>query len=479
MLLACGRLRSMSKLILLSVALLTAGSLFLPARVSAQSASDQTIDPKVFGLDIPAGPRRAGAGRRVVTTDEAGRSVVGKIHLEVGDQRIVLLPDGQLVVRPASQSPVTERPFKAAEMDALAAELTESTFKGFKTKQTNHYLYIYNTSDGFALAASRILETMFPGVNGYAKAQKIEVHDPEVPLVVIMFRTEDEFQKFRRMPDGVVAYYNILDNRVVMYEESQLYKVKPEMGLQQSISTIAHEGAHQILHNIGVQQRLSMWPMWLAEGFAEFFAPTIPGRGLRWKGAGQVNDLRMFELENYIKARSADTSDGQMIIDTVSAARLSSTGYAAAWSLTHFLAKTRRNEFHAYVNEVSKLGPLEGSYRVVAPGIVPDNKALFAKHFGADNSELERRLVLHLQRLPYKAPFADYPHYVGMIAAMDGRKAVREANVFINQALAERWQRETISRLPEASRESARGSIRLFQNRPLAEQYAAQWLRGR
>ena len=91
-----------------------------------------------------------------------------------------------------------------------------------------------------------------------------------------------------------------------MYEQSKLAEVRPDLAVQQAISTIAHEGVHQILHNIGVQQRLSVWPMWLSEGLAEFFAPTTIGARLKWKGAGQVNDLRMFELEQYLKSNAAE-----------------------------------------------------------------------------------------------------------------------------------------------------------------------------
>ena len=36
--------------------------------------------------------------------------------------------------------------------------------------------------------------------------------------------------------------------------------------------TVAHEGTHQILQNIGVHPRLSAWPLWLVEGLAEYCA---------------------------------------------------------------------------------------------------------------------------------------------------------------------------------------------------------------
>src|SRR5690606_25147069 len=139
-------------------------------------------------------------------------------------------------------------------------------------------------------------------------------------------------------------------NRVVMYEQSQLVEVAPELAMKQSIGTIAHEGIHQILHNIGVQQRMSKWPLWLAEGMAEYFAPTTVDRRLRWKGVGMPNDLRMYELSRALKGK--DTG-GEMVEQIVAAPSLSSAGYAAAWSLTHYLASRQKEKFNAYLRDVA------------------------------------------------------------------------------------------------------------------------------
>lgn len=447
-----------------------------------QSVSDvrgqsvEQVDPRTFGLEIPPGFIREGTGETVVTNDDRGQPVVAKLLVDVGGNRVVILPDGQLVARSREAAPETERKFEPIDKDALAGQLLASEFMGFKSNQTRRYLYLYNTSEEFALATSRIMETMFPGVMAYAKAQKIEVAEPDVPLVVVMFRTEDEFQRYQRMPQGVVAYYNILDNRVVMYEQSRLRNVKPELAIQQSISTIAHEGAHQILHNIGVQKRLSRWPMWLSEGLAEFFAPTTFGRRLKWKGAGQVNDMRMFELELYLKSRDSDQPDGQMIEQTVKAARLTSTGYASAWSLTHYLAKGKRAAFNEYVREVSQLGPLQMAGEMVEPGIVPANLELFHKHFGEDMADLNKRLVLHLKKLPYSDPFAEWPHFVATIAVPDGRRARRDADVFHTAEMAAKWINEALETVDQQQSAAAATQVRAFPNRAAAAQFARQWL---
>jgi hypothetical protein len=443
--------------------------------------ANPTVDPRDFGLDLPAGMLKRGAGEAVQTADDAGQAQVGKIHVRVGEGAVILLPDGQLVARKAGQFSPTERPYQPLGKEALQKKLA-AEFPEFKVRAASAapYVYVHTASDEFVEATGNILESMLSstkGLKAFADNQRIPVHSPEVPLVVVIFRTEDEFQKYRRMPDGVVAYYHTLSNRVFIYEQSRLAQVRPDLALRQSISTIAHEGAHQILHNIGVQQRLSMWPMWIAEGLAEYLAPTSTGNRLTWKGAGQVNDLRMFELEQYLKSRSAEDANGQMVEQTVLAGRLSSTGYATAWSLTHYLAKMKRVEFAAYLRDVSQLGPLEGATEITPPGIVRGNLDLFRKHFGEDLADCERRLVLHLKKLPYSDPFADLPHVAALVVLPDGRRTERRASTFPSPVLAQQWIRDLIGKLPAEDRARAESSLRAFPTRAQADAFARNWLR--
>lgn len=452
----------------------------LPAGIAAAAETPHGDGAawQTAGLRLPPGPVTPGGGRCVLTVDDRGSSVVGKLWGVVGEQRVVMLPDGQLVQRPAAQTQNTERPFEPMAKAAVADQLRAALLPGFQSKETRHYLHLYNCSESFAEAASRILETMFRGVVAYAQTQAIEVAPPQWPLVVIILRTAAEFQKLRPMPEDTVAYYDMLTNRVVLYEESQLWRIQPDLAVQQAIATIAHEGAHQILHNIGVQQRLSVWPMWLNEGLAEFLAPTTTDRQLKWKGAGQVNDLRMFELEQWLKNRTADEADGQLVAQTVGAVQLTSTGYAAAWALTHYLAKNHRAAFHEFVRQTSRLQPWEGPGRIVPPGVLPDNVRRFKECFGEDLAEIERRLFLHLRQLPYADPLADWPHFVVVVSVPAGTRPRREANVFHVPEQADRWRREIVARTPEADRPGVQTSIHPFPNRILAESFARQWLQG-
>lgn len=437
------------------------------------------VDPRPFGIDLAPGPVSPGKEQTVTTAGPEGQPpTVGRVHVRVGEGALVLLPDGQLVPRKAGEFAPTDRPFEAISQEALTKQLA-AEFPGFKIKATNHYLYVYTTSEEFQLGTSRILESMFAGLKTFAGAQKLETHDPATPLVVVMFKTDEEFQKYRRMPEGIVAYYHILSNRVFLYEQSKLAQVRPDLAIQQSISTIAHEGAHQILHNIGVQQRLSFWPMWLGEGLAEYLAPTSTGARLKWKGPGEVNDLRMFELEQYLKSDAAKAPDGKLIDQTVLAGRLTSTGYASAWALTHYLAKHRRAEFGELLRDCSQLGPLEGAIEITPPGIVRSNHAQFTRLFGNDLTDLETRLILHLKRQPYTDPFKDQAHFVATLIAKNGRVPSRSANTFHTEALARKWLADSLAKIPAEQQAAAQSAVQRFPNRLQAEAFATQFLRSK
>jgi Protein of unknown function (DUF1570) len=449
-------------------------AVLLAAPAPAQETS-RPVEPREFGLDLPAGALAPGDKQAVTTTDADGKPVVGRIHVRVGNGAVVLLPDGGLVGRREGQFTPTDRKFEVLEKDALIKRLV-AEFPGFKTKASNHYIYVYSSSEEFQFGTSRILETMLPGVKQWAEGCKIEVRNPVLPLVVVMFQTEVEFRRYRRMPPGVVAYYDPVTNRVFMYEQSRLVQLRPDLALGQAISTIAHEGVHQILHNIGVQQRLSVWPMWLSEGLAEFFAPTTIGSKLQWKGPGKVNDLRMFELEQYVRGRSAEEPSGELVEHTVLAGRLTSTGYASAWALVHYLAKYKKPELVALVREASQIGPLSGATDISSLGVVRENREAFVRKLGDDFKDFEVKLVAHLKKQPYVDPFLDAPHFVATFVAPGGRKSQKSASTFHSEPLARKWLGDMQAKLPEAERASSQVDIRMFENRAQAEVFARQWL---
>jgi hypothetical protein len=197
-----------------------------------------------------------------------------------------------------------------------------------------------------------------------------------------------------------------------LYEQSRLNRVAPEIAIKNTISTIAHEGVHQILHNIGVQQRLSRWPMWLSEGLPEFFAPTSVSRGTRWAGLGATNVLRMHEIESEWKKQRSPLSNGKTLNDLVQTTQLESLGYAYSWALIHMLARKNRKELFACIRECSEWKPLSSLPDADRSQSLKSSEELFKSHFGDDYGKLEQTLLRHLKQLDYVNPVDSQTHYL-------------------------------------------------------------------
>ncbi len=446
--------------------------------VAVSNADDEVpgvklIDPRSYGFHAAPDQVIVPIDQRVLAQyqDEV---VVAKVHARVGENLILLMPDGILEDRRADEVQLTEKEFVAMEMNRLAERLRVGPLADFKVKKSKHYLFVYNVSDGYVDATRRILESMDRGLATFTRKLGCDPYEPIVPLVVVMFATEKEFRQYKAMPPQVVAYYNVVTNQIVLHEEPPMMKTRPDLAIGQALSTIAHEGTHQILHNIGVQQRLSVWPMWLNEGLAEYLAPTSFGNNNRWKGGGEVNDLRMFELETYIQSRSYKGLDGETIRNTIQAQQLDSTGYATAWALTHFLVEKKNKSFREYMRLLSTMKPLQGMAAKPNQPIL-ENVEQFDKYFSEDYANLEAELVQHFEKLPYTSPVAASPHFVALIQYPDGNKSIRRGGFFYKREEADLWLQGYLGELDETKRASAQCEIEEFRNRADANRRLSNW----
>ncbi|WP_246112397.1 DUF1570 domain-containing protein [Allorhodopirellula solitaria] len=376
----------------------------------AASQPNRPADPS--GLLVRMGDLKHPENVRLAVRDDDGNRVVAKYLVGSGDSRVVMMPDGRLKAYEGQLTTPTDDPFEPMSMDEvrdrwLADERLSKL--GMKSIQSQRFLFLYNTSEPFIRATRTILETMYPAVRKYFQRTKIPTHEPEFPLVVIAFATDDQYQEFKRMPDGVVAYYDSTLNSISMYEQSRLNRVAPQVAIMNSISTVAHEGVHQILHNIGVQQRLSRWPMWLSEGLPEFFAPTSTGPGAKWKGLGAPNDLRMKEIVEDVKGGQR-LGSGRHLERLVQLDEFDSKEYAYSWGVVHWMARKHRDELFACIREASKRQPLE--YLTSSQDDDMDSVPLFETQLGGDYADLEQDLSSHLSSLRWTDPVENQIHYL-------------------------------------------------------------------
>ncbi len=432
------------------------------------------LDPREMGLALPReGQVEPGEGRRVIAPDENGKPVVGQLHCKIGKGCLVVLPSGKLKAVAERDTTPTDKPFTPLSGKELTERLQAGGLGKFTADTSDHYAYLYACDEKFYRATRDILETLYDGVLPALKQWKLEVHDPQVPLVVLIMPNRATFDAFHPMPPDVAAYYSAVSNYVILYEEPELSDAAPERALKRAAYTIAHEGVHQILHNVGVQQRLAPWPAWISEGLAELFCPvrvsskmvkkgsdSMPQRRVRWNQLGLVNDLRMYDL------LPLKSDKGAMLRKIVLGKELDADGYALAWGLTHYLYSKKAKQFQAYLRDVAAIEPLAD----LDPGFERISRKLFADDVGNDFAQLEadvgRYLTSPAMQTAYRDPYVYQTHYLVVHTALRGKAAEITVLITTSPDDARRWKkRRSKTRLracnmPSAPSLAKRGSRR-------------------
>ena len=381
--------------------------------------------------------------------DERGESVVARLHGRWGGKSVLILPDGQLGI-PNMLIP-TDEPFRPLTADELLPRLQQGPLGDFQVLRTTHYLIFYKSSRSFAEASSRLLEDLYRRLLDAFRKNQVPAHEAEFPLVAVIYRTEREFRANHAVEPVVQAFYEIYTNRITFYEISDQDASAPEISALRKPQTVAHEGTHQILQNIGVHPRLSSWPIWLVEGLAEYCAtPATARKGGKpvWDGLGMINGLHMAtirELGDPLSVKfQGDSSPvkslvrepGKPLVEClVRKTRLTPTEYSLAWAMTHYLAFKRQDDFVAYLKRMSQFAPL-------VPRSPDEHLADFEQAFGHDLFKLDRAIDVYLRRLDTQKKFDRMPFYAVMYEQVVPTGLVRRARVSQSPQVIWQWVQE-------------------------------------
>ena len=288
---------------------------------------------------------------------------------------------------------------------------------------------------------------MLPGVVGSLKSWGMTVHRPEAPLVVVIVSSRAAYDAIHPMPKEVIAYYNANSNQIVMYEDQELWDAAPEFAAKQAGYVIAHEGVHQLLANIGIQQRLSGWPPWICEGIAEYYCPLkvnssivrkgnseLPARTMKWTKAGMVNDLRMWSL------LKMPAGSGKPLESLVQASEIDADGYALAWGLVHYLATKKARRIpslpHGY-QQIRAAGPGDATAHRPARPLL--RQALRQRLCRAEK-EIQEYLTSKSMQAEYVDPIENQTHYIVKSIEKKGRVFGIQLVITTSPAAAKKWK---------------------------------------
>jgi hypothetical protein len=448
------------------------------ARTSSPAAATKSLAQ----TDSPDKPDPS-QEKRFKIRDERGQCVVARLHGQYGDKTVLVLPDGQLGI-PNMLVP-TDEPFRPAGFDELEQQLhggASGDYQLYQLLKTEHYLIFYQSTLAFAQDSGRLLEDLYRGLLEELRQSDFPVRESEFPLVAVIFATEKDFRAHKKVDPKVQAYYEFFTNRIFFYQRSKLDHLEPKVTSLLKPQTVAHEGAHQILSNIGVQPRLSAWPPWLIEGLAEYCAATTnTKKGIMWAGFGAINALNMATLReladplsiqvNGADSQSPRTPSQKGLCRTealVTKAELTPTDYAEAWALTHYLVHRRGADFFKYLKAMSQVRPLE-------PRSPKEHLAEFVRAFGTDVPKLDKRVDDYVRKLSQKKGYDPLPYYAVVFEQSLGQGMVRRA-AMVSQSpqMIEQWVHESTA--PQG--EMPNWQAYRLPTRARAVLAAEQWVRG-
>src|SRR5262249_2029540 len=155
-------------------------------------------------------------------------TVVARVHGQADGKVSVLLPNGEIGF--TSGMAETDEPFRPATKEQIRQQLTRSSpFADYQVLESEHYLVLYQSSAPFAEASIKRLENLYKNLSEAFRKRDLPIHDAEFPLVAIIFQTEAQFRAHQQVDADVQAYYEILSNRIYLYETSEHDQQSPEV----------------------------------------------------------------------------------------------------------------------------------------------------------------------------------------------------------------------------------------------------------
>jgi hypothetical protein len=353
-----------------------------------------------------------------LTRDGQTIEVVGQVITDAADGGLLLQDREGLLwaVQPEQIVKHThdDRPYEPMRGEELEKHLLGQLPAGFRIHRTTNYLVGYNTSLAYAHWCGALYERLFAAFRNYWSRRGLELHEPPMPLVALVFDDEAAYARYAQPELGeasrnVVGYYSLQTNRVTMYDltgaqglrgagrrltsSAQINQLLMQPGAERMVATIIHEATHQLAFNCGMHQRYADIPLWVSEGLAVYFETPDLGSSKGWRTIGQVNQFRLHQFRQYLPQRPANalpvlvSDDGRF-----RQSRTALDAYAEAWALNYFLISSKPEKYAAYLKILAEKKPLIFD--------TPETRlAEFTRAFGGDLPQLDADFLRYMKSL--------------------------------------------------------------------------------
>jgi hypothetical protein len=282
-------------------------------------------------------------------------------------------------------------PYSTREMqERLESELGRQ----FEVTATGHYLVAHPA--GKAEVWAERFEQMYREFVHNFGVRGVSTHQPDLPLVGIVFTQQEEFLRYAlrdgaRLANDVLGYYSPRTNRVALFDIGAGKTTAADW--RQNAATVIHETAHQVAFNTGVHNRFVVTPRWLAEGLGTMFE----ARGV-WdpqtysSQADRINRLRLAQFKEYAALRHKPGTVQELVASDKPFERDAIAAYAESWALSFYLAETQPRAYADYLKKTAARGTF-------VPYTAPERLADFTSTFGDNWQMLDARVARFIDGL--------------------------------------------------------------------------------
>ncbi len=312
----------------------------------------------------------------------------GLFALEKADGQIELVSEGAVMERVPGEGP------KPLTEDEMVARLTEEFGADrFRTHVNSPFVCglvlagpLSSREEvrcrAFLKKAGEFMKRIERIFEDFARGARLDLEEPTHPLVLLVFETDDDFEKYAVETTGgrgvsarnILGFYSALTNFLAI-----------RMSECHTFETPLHEAIHQQVYNRKVLKRLAPLPAWFNEGIATGFEGN--GDGIK-NGPVKVNSFyaRIAAERSPIGWKDLVAGDRAFRGDI-----FAGDAYMHAWSMHWLLLNSYPDEYTRYVKMLGKKKPLEE----VSP---EDRLKEFQGVFGKSAEDFQGEMLPKLKR---------------------------------------------------------------------------------
>jgi hypothetical protein len=182
--------------------------------------------------------------------------------------------------------------------------------------------------------------------------------------VAIVWQRQSDFARYASsigspVSSNILGFYSPITNRVLLYDQGG-GGAGNSRTWRQNEATIIHEATHQMAFNIGVHNRFTTTPKWLAEGLGTMFeAPGVWDWRSHPNQKDRINRDRLTQFRQWVKVGRKPGAFVNLISSDRQFQTNPAAAYAEAWAWVFFLTETHPRKFAEYVARTAARGDFE------------------------------------------------------------------------------------------------------------------------